>query len=182
MATHASFGRARVARAGAKVADLIIGLRPLHGFGGNHAAFQSYRKVSTEAKNQSITVAKVNGVYAGTALAFATLGSSEASASPTVTHDALSTALALDGRAVALAGSPAQNSNAVVVTRVRSRPQATSAPLSARATTSTSSAPPPGPSRPPPALDGAAPAPGPDHRFDVVLARGRVLDPALEVR
>ncbi|MFD9325557.1 ABC transporter ATP-binding protein [Streptomyces sp. NPDC060065] len=61
--------QARVARAGAKVADLIIGLRPLHGFGGNHAAFRSYRKVSTEAKHQSITVAKVNGVYAGTALA-----------------------------------------------------------------------------------------------------------------
>ncbi|MCG5213000.1 ABC transporter ATP-binding protein [Streptosporangium sp. KLBMP 9127] len=61
--------QARVARAGAKVADLIIGLRPLHGFGGNHAAFQAYRKVSTEAKSQSITVAKVNGVYAGTALA-----------------------------------------------------------------------------------------------------------------
>lgn len=61
--------QARVARAGAKVADLIIGLRPLHGFGGNHAAFRSYRKVSTEAKHQSITVARVNGTYAGTALA-----------------------------------------------------------------------------------------------------------------
>ncbi|ACZ83870.1 ABC-type multidrug transport system ATPase and permease components-like protein [Streptosporangium roseum DSM 43021] len=61
--------QARVARAGAKVADLIIGLRPLHGFGGNHAAFLSYRKVSTEAKRQAITVAKVNGAYAGTALA-----------------------------------------------------------------------------------------------------------------
>ncbi|MDT0609169.1 ABC transporter ATP-binding protein [Streptomyces lancefieldiae] len=61
--------QARVARAGAKVADLIIGLRPLHGFGGNHAAFRSYRKVSTEAKHQAITVAKVNGAYAGTALA-----------------------------------------------------------------------------------------------------------------
>ncbi|MFI8949790.1 ABC transporter transmembrane domain-containing protein [Streptomyces sp. NPDC053750] len=61
--------QARVARAGAKVADLIIGLRPLHGFGGNHAAFRSYRKVSTEAKHQSITVARVNGAYAGTALA-----------------------------------------------------------------------------------------------------------------
>jgi putative ABC transport system ATP-binding protein len=61
--------QARVARAGAKVADLITGLRPLHGFGGNHQAFLSYRKVSTEAKHQSITVARVNGVYAGTALA-----------------------------------------------------------------------------------------------------------------
>lgn len=61
--------QARVARAGAKVADLITGLRPLHGFGGNHAAFGSYRKVSTEAKHQAITVARVNGVYAGTALA-----------------------------------------------------------------------------------------------------------------
>ncbi|MEW2615261.1 ABC transporter ATP-binding protein [Streptomyces sp. NPDC047880] len=61
--------QARVARAGAKVADLITGLRPLHGFGGNHAAFRSYRQVSTEARHQSITVAKVNGVYAGTALA-----------------------------------------------------------------------------------------------------------------
>ncbi|MFE9726729.1 ABC transporter ATP-binding protein [Streptomyces sp. NPDC005794] len=61
--------QARVARAGAKVADLITGLRPLHGFGGNHAAFLSYRKVSTEAKHQAITVARVNGVYAGTALA-----------------------------------------------------------------------------------------------------------------
>ncbi|MFD8152269.1 ABC transporter ATP-binding protein [Streptomyces sp. NPDC059720] len=61
--------QARVARAGAKVADLITGLRPLHGFGGNHAAFRSYRKVSAEARQQSITVAKVNGVYAGTALA-----------------------------------------------------------------------------------------------------------------
>ncbi|MEW2078955.1 ABC transporter ATP-binding protein [Streptomyces sp. NPDC012403] len=61
--------QARVARAGAKVADLITGLRPLHGFGGNHAAFRSYRKVSTEARLQAVTVAKVNGVYAGTALA-----------------------------------------------------------------------------------------------------------------
>ncbi|MEW2393845.1 ABC transporter ATP-binding protein [Streptomyces venezuelae] len=61
--------QARVARAGAKVADLISGLRPLHGFGGNHAAFRSYRTVSTEAKHQSVTVAKVNGVYAGTAQA-----------------------------------------------------------------------------------------------------------------
>ncbi|MFI6284182.1 ABC transporter ATP-binding protein [Streptomyces sp. NPDC051018] len=61
--------QARVARAGAKVADLITGLRPLHGFGGNHAAFRSYRTVSTEAKRQAITVAGVNGVYAGTALA-----------------------------------------------------------------------------------------------------------------
>lgn len=61
--------QARVARAGAKVADLITGLRPLHGFGGNHAAFRSYRKVSTEAKLQAITVAKVNGAYAGAALA-----------------------------------------------------------------------------------------------------------------
>ncbi|MEU9652140.1 ABC transporter ATP-binding protein [Streptomyces sp. NPDC048110] len=61
--------QARVARAGAKVADLIIGLRPLHGFGGNHAAFRSYRRVSTDAKQQSVTVARVGGVYAGTALA-----------------------------------------------------------------------------------------------------------------
>ncbi|MFD7953948.1 ABC transporter transmembrane domain-containing protein [Streptomyces ardesiacus] len=61
--------QARVARAGAKVADLIIGLRPLHGFGGNHAAFRSYRRVSTDARRQAVTVARVNGVYAGTALA-----------------------------------------------------------------------------------------------------------------
>ncbi|MFI8391072.1 ABC transporter ATP-binding protein [Streptomyces sp. NPDC085540] len=61
--------QARVARAGAKVADLITGLRPLHGFGGNHAAFRSYRKVSTEAKRQTITVAGVNGAYTGTATA-----------------------------------------------------------------------------------------------------------------
>ncbi|MEU1127205.1 ABC transporter ATP-binding protein [Streptomyces sp. NPDC005899] len=61
--------QARVARAGAKVADLITGLRPLHGFGGNHAAFLSYRKVSTEARRQAVTVARVNGAYAGTALA-----------------------------------------------------------------------------------------------------------------
>nr|WSW70870.1 ABC transporter ATP-binding protein/permease [Streptomyces sp. NBC_00995] len=61
--------QARVARAGAKVADLITGLRPLHGFGGNHAAFVSYRKVSTEAKHQAITVAGVNGAYAGVAQA-----------------------------------------------------------------------------------------------------------------
>ncbi|AQT75784.1 ABC transporter ATP-binding protein [Streptomyces sp. fd1-xmd] len=61
--------QARVARAGAKVADLITGLRPLHGFGGNHAAFGSYRRVSTEAKRQAVTVAGVNGAYAGTAAA-----------------------------------------------------------------------------------------------------------------
>lgn len=61
--------QARVARAGAKVADLITGLRPLHGFGGNHAAFRSYRRDSTEAKQQAITVARVSGGYAGTALA-----------------------------------------------------------------------------------------------------------------
>ncbi|MGC0387329.1 ABC transporter ATP-binding protein [Streptomyces sp. SAI-129] len=61
--------QARVARAGAKVADLITGLRPLHGFGGNQAAFRSYRRVSTEAKRQSVVVARVSGVYAGTALA-----------------------------------------------------------------------------------------------------------------
>lgn len=61
--------QARVARAAAKVADLINGLRPLHGFGGNHAAFRSYRQVSTEAKHQAIAVARVNGTYAGVALA-----------------------------------------------------------------------------------------------------------------
>ncbi|MFE9853147.1 ABC transporter ATP-binding protein [Streptomyces sp. NPDC005576] len=61
--------QARVARAGAKVADLINGLRPLHGFGGNHAAFRSYRQVSTEAKRQAIAVARVTGTYAGVALA-----------------------------------------------------------------------------------------------------------------
>ncbi|MDJ1132107.1 ABC transporter ATP-binding protein [Streptomyces iconiensis] len=61
--------QARVARAGAKVADLITGLRPLHGFGGNHAAFRSYREVSTVARRQAVTVARVSGVYAGTALA-----------------------------------------------------------------------------------------------------------------
>ncbi|WP_228447716.1 ABC transporter ATP-binding protein [Streptomyces paludis] len=61
--------QARVGRAGAMVADLIIGLRPLRGFGGNHAAFGSYRKVSTDARRQAITVARVSGAYAGTALA-----------------------------------------------------------------------------------------------------------------
>ncbi|RKS68174.1 putative ABC transport system ATP-binding protein [Actinomadura pelletieri DSM 43383] len=61
--------QARVARAGAKVTDLITGLRPLHGFGGNHAAFRSYRTVSTEARNQAVTVARANGAYAGAALA-----------------------------------------------------------------------------------------------------------------
>ncbi|MFJ3925213.1 ABC transporter ATP-binding protein [Streptomyces sp. NPDC090022] len=61
--------QARVARAGAKVADLITGLRPLHGFGGNHAAFRSYRKVSTEARHQAVTVAVANGAYAGSAMA-----------------------------------------------------------------------------------------------------------------
>ncbi|MFG2018859.1 ABC transporter ATP-binding protein [Actinomadura geliboluensis] len=61
--------QARVARAGAKVADLITGLRPLHGFGGNHAAFASYRRVSREARDQAVTVARANGAYAGAALA-----------------------------------------------------------------------------------------------------------------
>ncbi|MCF2529689.1 ABC transporter ATP-binding protein [Yinghuangia soli] len=59
--------QARVARAGAKVADLITGLRPLHGFGGNHAAFRSYRRVSSEATGQAVAVARANGAYAGTA-------------------------------------------------------------------------------------------------------------------
>ncbi|TDB85246.1 ABC transporter ATP-binding protein [Actinomadura sp. KC216] len=61
--------QARVARAGAKVADLITGLRPLRGFGGNHAAFGSYRTVSTEARHQAVIVARANGAYAGAALA-----------------------------------------------------------------------------------------------------------------
>ncbi|GCE02466.1 ABC transporter ATP-binding protein [Embleya hyalina] len=61
--------QAHVARAGAKVADLITGLRPLHGFGGNHAAFASYRGVSSAARRQAIAVARVNGAYAGTAQA-----------------------------------------------------------------------------------------------------------------
>lgn len=61
--------QARVARAGAKVADLITGLRPLHGFGGNHAAFRSYRRVSADARHQSVAVAGANGAYAGVALA-----------------------------------------------------------------------------------------------------------------
>ncbi|WP_218130690.1 ABC transporter ATP-binding protein [Lentzea albidocapillata] len=65
--------QAKVARAGAKVSDLIAGLRPLHGFGGSYAAFQAYRRVSTEAKQQSIVVARVNGVYAGSALALNSL-------------------------------------------------------------------------------------------------------------
>ncbi|MFC9977955.1 ABC transporter ATP-binding protein [Spirillospora sp. NPDC127200] len=61
--------QARVARAGAKVADLIIGLRPLRGFGGNHAAFRTYLRVSGEAERQAVAVARLNGAYAGTALA-----------------------------------------------------------------------------------------------------------------
>ncbi|MFF2011018.1 ABC transporter ATP-binding protein [Streptomyces sp. NPDC058195] len=61
--------QARVARAGAKVADLITGLRPLHGFGGNHAAFGSYRRVSADARHQAVAVARANGAYAGAALA-----------------------------------------------------------------------------------------------------------------
>lgn len=61
--------QARVARAGAKVADLIAGLRPLHGFGGNRAALRSYRGVSGEARDQAIAVARANGAYAGTAVA-----------------------------------------------------------------------------------------------------------------
>ncbi|MET9632564.1 ABC transporter ATP-binding protein [Lentzea sp. NPDC006480] len=65
--------QAKVARAGAKVSDLIAGLRPLHGFGGSYAAFQAYRRVSTEAKKQSIVVARVNGVYAGASLALNSL-------------------------------------------------------------------------------------------------------------
>ncbi|GHH29698.1 ABC transporter [Lentzea cavernae] len=67
--TNTQVQQAKVARAGAKVSDLIAGLRPLHGFGGSYAAFQAYRKVSTEAKQQSIVVARVNGVYAGLGLA-----------------------------------------------------------------------------------------------------------------
>ena len=55
--------------------------------------------------------------YAGTALAFVSLGRSEPSADPAVTHDALLRALAGDGRVVALDAAPAQNANAVVVTR-----------------------------------------------------------------
>ncbi|MFJ8039738.1 ABC transporter ATP-binding protein [Kitasatospora sp. NPDC096147] len=61
--------QARVAQAGAKVADLINGLRPLNGFGGNHAAFLSYRRLSTRARDQAVAVARINGTYAGTALA-----------------------------------------------------------------------------------------------------------------
>ncbi|MBT2212390.1 ABC transporter ATP-binding protein/permease [Actinomadura sp. NEAU-AAG7] len=64
--------QARVARAGAKVADLIIGLRPLRGFGGNHAAFRSYRRVSGEARRQAVAVAGANGAYAGAAVALNT--------------------------------------------------------------------------------------------------------------
>ncbi|ANZ40070.1 ABC transporter [Lentzea guizhouensis] len=65
--------QAKVARAGAKVSDLIAGLRPLHGFGGSYQAFQAYRRVSDEARKQSVVVARVNGVYAGTALALNSL-------------------------------------------------------------------------------------------------------------
>ncbi|MFH8217654.1 ABC transporter ATP-binding protein [Streptomyces sp. NPDC018057] len=82
--------QARVARAGAKVADLITGLRPLHGFGGNHAAFLSYRKVSQEARQQAVTVARVNGLYAGAALGL----NAALAASVTLTAGWL----ALDGR------------------------------------------------------------------------------------
>ncbi|MFJ8958510.1 ABC transporter ATP-binding protein [Lentzea sp. NPDC102401] len=71
--TNTQVQQAKVARAGAKVSDLIAGLRPLHGFGGSYAAFQAYRRVSTEAKRQSIVVARVNGVYAGLALALNSL-------------------------------------------------------------------------------------------------------------
>ncbi|MFC4333140.1 ABC transporter ATP-binding protein [Streptomyces andamanensis] len=82
--------QARVARAGAKVADLITGLRPLHGFGGNHAAFLSYRKVSQQARQQAVTVARVNGLYAGAALGL----NAALAASVTLTAGWL----ALDGR------------------------------------------------------------------------------------
>jgi hypothetical protein len=33
-------------------------LEPLHGFGGNRAAFAGYRKMSTEAERQAIAVAR----------------------------------------------------------------------------------------------------------------------------
>jgi osmoprotectant transport system substrate-binding protein len=54
--------------------------------------------------------------YAGTALAFVSLGEAEPSGDPIATYEALQAALARDGRLVALAPSPGQNTNAVVVT------------------------------------------------------------------
>ncbi|GAB3129868.1 ABC transporter ATP-binding protein [Tsukamurella serpentis] len=60
--------QSRVAVATARVADLIAGLRPLHGFGGNRAAFDGYRVVSRRAAGQAVGVARVSGAYAGAAL------------------------------------------------------------------------------------------------------------------
>lgn len=70
LASHKIGARTReqqrlVARATAKASDLIRGLRPLHGFGGNAPAFRGYRDVSTVARDQSIRVARAEGSYWG---------------------------------------------------------------------------------------------------------------------
>jgi osmoprotectant transport system substrate-binding protein len=54
--------------------------------------------------------------YAGTALQFVSMGAGVPEADPDATHAALADALAVDGRIVALAPSPAQDANAIVVT------------------------------------------------------------------
>jgi osmoprotectant transport system substrate-binding protein len=54
--------------------------------------------------------------YAGTALHFVSTGRDVPAADPATTHEALVDALAADGRVVALAPSPAQDANAIVVT------------------------------------------------------------------
>ncbi|MCM6771949.1 ABC transporter ATP-binding protein/permease [Nocardia sp. CDC159] len=61
--------QARIARAGAAVSDLVAGLRPLHGFGGNAAAYASYRRRSAAATHQAITVANTSALYTGIGLA-----------------------------------------------------------------------------------------------------------------
>jgi osmoprotectant transport system substrate-binding protein len=55
--------------------------------------------------------------YAGTALQFLSTGTAVPEADPAATHDALVKALAGDGRIVAMAPSPAQDANAIVVTQ-----------------------------------------------------------------
>lgn len=55
--------------------------------------------------------------YSGTALQFISAGAAVPQADPDATHDALVDALAPDGRILALAPSPAQDANAIVVTQ-----------------------------------------------------------------
>ncbi len=65
--SRATGQQASIARASAMATDLVSGLRPLRGIGGEKTASARYRTVSRQALASTIGTAKATGIYTGVA-------------------------------------------------------------------------------------------------------------------